>query len=308
MRRKTLNKSLFADISLLFVALVWGSTFVLVQNALSFLEPFSFNGVRFFLAGLLLFGWLCLFQRHQFTYINKRLIFSGMFIGFWLFLGYAFQTLGLLYTTSSKAGFITGLSVVIVPFLSYILLKQRPNILAIVGVFIATIGLYLLTMTDSASLNVGDAFVFICAAGFALHIIFIGKFSKQFPTLLLTAIQILTVAFLSSIFAFLFEDWEDAFRTDVLLTGEVIVALVITSIFATAVAFFIQTNFQKYTKPTRVALIFATEPVFAAATGYFWAGDRLSGSAIFGCLLILFGMIFAELPKKNMLFQRKNAM
>lgn len=290
---------LFADTSLLLVTFIWGATFVLVQSAIAFLEPFSFNGVRFLIAAFLLGGWLLLFERKQFKHINKKLISSGIIIGIFLFIGYAFQTLGLLYTSSSKAGFITGLSVVLVPLFSLLMLKIKPGMNAVIGVLIATFGLYLLTMTDSVSLNIGDGFVFIGAIGFALHIIFTGKYSSNFPTLLLTVVQITTVAVLSIIFALITEDWRLAFSPDVLLQGNVFTALIITSVFATAIAFYAQTNFQKFTTPTRVALIFAMEPVFAAGTAFIWANERLSQSAIIGCILIFAGMIFAELPRKK---------
>jgi drug/metabolite transporter (DMT)-like permease len=198
-----MNRSvIFADVSLLLVAFVWGTTFVLVQNAIAFLEPFSFNGVRFFMAAFLLGGWLVIFEREQLKKINKKLLISGIIMGLFLFIGYAFQTIGLLHTTSSKAGFITGLSVVMVPVFSFMLLKIKPGFNAIIGVSIATAGLYLLTMTDKVSLNIGDAYVLICAVGFALHIIFTGKYSSKYPALLLTVIQVGTVALLSGIFAF----------------------------------------------------------------------------------------------------------
>ncbi|QED48364.1 DMT family transporter [Cytobacillus dafuensis] len=295
-----LKKSvLFADASLLLIAFIWGATFVLVQNAIAFLEPFSFNGVRFSIAAILLGSWLLVFERKQLKHFNKKLIISGIIIGIFLFIGYAFQTLGLLFTSSSKAGFITGLSVVLVPLFSFFLLKIKPGRNAIIGVSIATCGLYLLTMTDSVSLNIGDGYVFICAIGFAMHIILTGKYSSKFPSLLLTVVQILTVAVLSIVFAYLTEDWKQAVRPEVILQGKVLSALIITSVFATALAFFAQTSFQKYTTPTRVALIFATEPVFAAGTAYIWAHERLSYSAIIGCILIFAGMIFAELPRKK---------
>ena len=99
-----MKKPIFADISLLFVTFVWGTTFVLVQNAIGLLEPFSFNGVRFLAAALLLLLWLVIFERKQLAFLNAKIIASGFFIGFWLFLGYATQTVGLLYTTTSKAG------------------------------------------------------------------------------------------------------------------------------------------------------------------------------------------------------------
>jgi drug/metabolite transporter (DMT)-like permease len=187
------------------------------------------------------------------------------------------------------------------------LLKQFPSRNAVIGVSIATVGLFLLTMTDVSSLNIGDGLVFICAISFALQIIFTGKFSNKYPTLLLTVIQISTVAVLSILSVFIFEDWRKSFNVEILLSKDVIVALMITSVLATALAFLIQTNFQKYTTATRVALIFAMEPVFAAIAGYYWADERLSVSALFGCLLIFAGMIFAELPANKFPLLRKKS-
>jgi drug/metabolite transporter (DMT)-like permease len=291
-----MKSSSLADLSLLLVALIWGATFVVVQNAISFLEPLSFNGVRFAIAAILLGLWLFLFERKQLEAFDKNLLTAGLFLGFWLFIGYAFQTLGLLYTSSSKAAFITGLSVIMVPLFTIIFFKKHLGKNAYFGVITATIGLYLLTMTDIAELNMGDAFVLICAIGFASQILLTGKYTNKYPTLLLTVIQIATVSILSSFCAFMFEDWRRAFDSDILLTMEILLALLVTAVFATALAYLIQTKFQKYTTATRVALIFATEPVFAAITGYIWAGDRLSFSAITGCLLIFTGMVIAELP------------
>ncbi|MEH7500545.1 DMT family transporter [Neobacillus drentensis] len=301
-----MKKPIVADLSLLLVTIIWGSTFVLVQNAIDFLEPFSFNSIRFLAAAIILIICLLIFEKEQLKKLDTNLLFSGIFIGFWLFLGYATQTIGLLYTTSSKAGFITGLNVVLVPLFSMMLLKQFPNRNAVFGVLTATIGLFLLTMTDVTSLNRGDGFVFICAVSFALQIIYTGKFSSKYPTLLLTVIQITTVAILSIISSFLFEDWKKSFNPEILFKQDVLIALVITSIFATALAFLIQTGFQKYTSATRVALIFAMEPVFAAITGYYWANERLSYSALVGCFLIFAGMIFAELPTNKIPLLRKS--
>lgn len=300
-----MKKTFLADITLLFVTIVWGSTFVLVQNAISSLRPFSFNGIRFFIAAVVLILWLVFFERKQLRLLNKKLVFTGMFIGFWLFLGYATQTVGLLYTTSSKAGFITGLSVVLVPLFSMILLKQTLSKNAIFGVIIATLGLFLLTATDISGFNIGDVLVLICALSFALHIIFTGKFTDQFPTLLLTIIQLTTVSLLSISSSLLFEDFRASLQSNVLFSSKVFIALFITSVFATALAFLAQTNFQKFTTTTRVALIFAMEPVFAAITGFIWAHDRLTLTAIFGCILIFLGMIFAEMPFKKMISPQK---
>lgn len=301
-----MRRPVFAEISLLLVTLIWGSTFVLVQNAINLLAPFSFNGIRFFVASIFLITILIGFYRKQLNQLNGKLLLSGVFLGFWLFLGYATQTMGLLYTTSSKAGFITGLSVVLVPVFSFLLFKQPPGKNTIFGVLIATVGLFLLTMTDVNGLNAGDGLTFICAISFALQINFTEKYSSKYPTLLLTVIQITTVSILSIISAFIFEDWKKSLNVTILLSQDVFIALIITSIFATALAFLIQTNFQKYTTATKVALIFSMEPVFAAITGYFWAHDRLSGSALLGCLLIFSGMIFSELKVQKLFVFRKN--
>jgi drug/metabolite transporter (DMT)-like permease len=248
------------------------------------------------LAAALLGLWLLLFERRQLKAFDGKLLLAGMTLGFFLFIGYAFQTLGLLYTTSSKAGFITGLSVVMVPLFSVLLFKNTLGLNAYLGIAVATAGLYLLTMTDIASLNAGDGLVLICAFGFAFHILFTGKYARLYPSLALSVVQIAMVSVLSGISALIFEDWKRALNPAVILSAEVLSALLVTAVFATGAAFLIQTKFQKYTTATRVALIFAMEPVFAAITGYFWAGDRLSYSAAAGCLLIFAGMVIAELP------------
>lgn len=294
-----MKKTYFADFTLLLIACIWGATFVVVQNAVLFLEPHTFNAVRFSIAAIFLFLWLILFKRKELKLFNNKLLLSGIAIGFWLFIGYAFQTLGLVDTTSSKAGFITGLSVVLVPVFSLFILKIKPSLNAITGVCIATIGLYFMTMSGSSGVNIGDLLVFICAIGFAMQIVYTGKYSTQFPTLLLTVIQIGTVALFSSISAFFFENWQKVIQPEILFNREVLFALVVTSFFATAFAFFVQTYFQKYTSATHTALIFAMEPVFAAITAYLFANERMSTHGLIGSTLILLGMILAELPMKR---------
>ncbi|WP_051529974.1 DMT family transporter [Anoxybacteroides tepidamans] len=292
-----MKKQWIADASLLAVTFVWGATFVVVQNAISFLEPLSFNAVRFWLAGIFLLVWFLLFDRPSLRQLDRSLLRAGIWMGFWLFSGYALQTIGLLYTTSSKAGFITGLSVVLVPLFSFLFFKQKPTANMALGSVMATFGLYFLTANGEGwSMNRGDLFVLLCAISFAMHIIITGQYSSRHSTFLLTITQIFTVAFLCSIFALIFEDSKKMWDIAILQQREVWTALLVTSLLATAAAFLIQTNFQKYTTAARVALIFAMEPVFAAATAYMWAGERLSSADILGCAGILCGMIVSELP------------
>ncbi|MDW7614643.1 DMT family transporter [Peribacillus simplex] len=290
-----MNKT--ADFSLLFVVFIWGVTFVMVQNALSFLEPFTFNAVRFFMAFVfLLIPYISTLHKKGKNW-NKGLFKAGFHIGVWLFLGYGLQTIGLNYTTPAKTGFITGLSVVMVPVFSLLLLKHRLSRNTIIGVTAATVGLYLMTFADRSNLNIGDLLVFLCAISFAMQIITTARYAKTLPALPLTLIQISTVSLLSYVSAFIFkENHSIIFSSEVMLQKDVWTALLVMAALATAFAFFAQTFFQAYTTPTRVALIFSMEPVFAALSSYILIGEKLTSASIIGCAFIFLGMILADLP------------
>lgn len=290
-----MKKSYLADLILLGVTFTWGATFVLVKEAIDTMPPFTFLAVRFLLGGLVLALFMAAFFRHTFKGMSKEIWLAGTWLGFWLFAGYAFQTFGLMFTTASKAGFITGLSVVLVPFLSLWLLKHPLKKKALLGVAIATVGLGLLSLNRDLSINVGDLLVFCCALSYGMHITLVGRYTVRFHAMPFALIQILATGVFNAIGAFLFEDYTTAWSPQVLFDAWVLSALLICSVIATAFAFVAQNQFQKFTSPTRTALIFATEPVFAAATGFLVAGDRLTAAQVFGCLLILGGMLFAEL-------------
>lgn len=148
-------------------------------------------------------------------------------------------------------------------------------------------------------MNIGDILVLGCAIAFAAHILINGVFSKKISPLLLSTTKVLSVGIFSSFCAFLFEDWEKLFSISLWTNSAFLFALLATSVFATSIAFFIQTAAQKHTSPTRVAIIFAMEPVFAALTGVLVANEQLSISAMLGYLCIFLGMIFVELPSKT---------
>ncbi|MFC4767530.1 DMT family transporter [Effusibacillus consociatus] len=288
------KKSLVADLILLLVTFSWGATFVLVKVAIDTMPPFTFLAIRFAIAAALIFLILLLFKRAHLQ-TDKGLLKAGLVLGFWLFAGYAFQTFGLKYTTASKAGFITGLSVVLVPLFSVWLLRMKLKRPTIIGVITATAGLALLSLDKVEAADFGDALMFLCALSYAMHILLMGKYAPRFKALPLAMYQIAAVAIFNSIGALLVEPWQKAFTKEVLFNPTVDAAIVICAVFATALAFVAQSQFQKFTTPTRTALIFSTEPVFAAVTAYLWADERLSGQAVLGCLFILSGMLFAEL-------------
>lgn len=293
----SLNRSRLADLSLLIVAMMWGCTFLIVQHAVRVLPPLAFNGIRFLGAAVLLALIITVFYRNQWRTINRRMLMHSCLLGLFLFMGYAFQTVGLLYTTTSNAGFITGLSVVLVPFLALLLLKHPISRFTWLSAVLAACGLYLLAFAGSAVMfNRGDFLVFLCAVAFALHIAYTGIFAPKHAALPLAALQMAVVGILSFITSLLFEDMGPIAQTlERLSQPEVLWALLVSIGPTSAFAFWIQTVCQKYTSPSRVAVIFAMEPVFAALTGMWFGGEKLGIAAGLGCLCIFTGMILAEL-------------
>lgn len=291
------NRSHLANLSLLLVAMMWGSTFLIVQHAVRVLPPLAFNGLRFLGATLLLALIIGIFYRHEWKQLSWKMLGHASLLGVFLFMGYAFQTVGLLYTTTSNAGFITGLSVILVPFLSLILLKHPISRYTWISAILAAIGLYLLAFAGSSiSINKGDLLIFLCAIAFALHVAYTAIFAPTYPALLLSTIQMFIVGLLSTLSSLLFEDLGPIHQVaDQLVQPEVLIALLISIGPTSAFAFWIQTVCQKFTSPSRVAIIFATEPVFAAITGVLFGGEILGTLAGIGCICILIGMIIAEL-------------
>ncbi len=274
-----------ADLALAFVALIWGSTFVIVKNALDTVGPLTYVAWRFWLASILL---VALFSR-RLRGIRREEILAGGLIGVWLALGYLFQTVGLKTTTSAKAGFITGLSVVIVPLLATVLLRRPPGRSAIVGIAAATVGLGFLSLNKDLSVQAGDLWVLACAVAFALHIVSVSHFSPHTDPIRLSVVQIAAVAPIATIAAFSFE------TPSLDLPAATWSAIALTGVAATALAFGIQVYVQRFTTSTHTALLFSLEPVFAALFGWWWASESLGVKELIGCGLILAGMLVAEL-------------
>lgn len=282
---KDWRKLLLADGTLIGVAAIWGLTFVTVKNAIELMPPFTFNFYRFTLATLV----MLVFALPRCRCVHKSTIPAGLLLGLFLFAGYSLQTVGLLYTTASHAGFITGLSVVFVPLISTFLTRRFPGGGVIAGALFATAGLALLS-GNLSRLNIGDILVLFCALSFALHIIFVGKYSRDHSTVWLVTLQIGTVAVLSGISSFFFETGANQF------VSASWPALVITALLATCLAFFMQNYMQKFTTPNHTAIIFTTEPVFAAVFAVWLLNESLHAMAYWGGGLILAGMLMAEFP------------
>ena len=219
---------------------------------------------------------------------------GGGLAGTFLYSGYLFQTLGLRLTTAPKSAFLTGFTSLMVPLLTRIVYKTRPQVREVVGVLVATLGLGLMTLQGNiGSIGRGDLLTLVCALGFAAHIVTLGHFSENMSFEILAISQLASAAILGWVFMAGLErpdaDWRPA----------VIWAILITGVLATAAAFTIQAWAQQFTTSTRTALIYMLEPVFAWATSYVLVGEGLSGRAAVGAALILSGVLLVELKLLN---------
>src|SRR5580704_5981032 len=275
------------DLSLVGVCLIWGATFILVKRALADISTLLFLTLRFTAATVV----LAVIFRKQFRSPNLRMsLRAGVAAGLCLFSGYVLQTFGLKYTSASKTGFLTGLYIPLVPLFSGLIYKKIPQVFELCGVAAAFAGMALMTIqTDLGNINRGDLLVAGCAVVYAFHILLLGHFAGSANLGVLIVTQIATGM---GIGAGTFW-WAEPVH--VKWTANVWVALVVTSLLATALAFSVQTWAQRYSSPTRTALIFSMEPVFAWATSYAMAGEVLSKRAAFGGMLILAGILIVEL-------------
>jgi drug/metabolite transporter (DMT)-like permease len=285
-------RSLKAHLLLVLMTLIWGSTFVLIKQALNDSSPLVLNAVRMALAGVL----LAIFYWKQITKLTRPALIAGVTVGFFLYLGYALQTSGLRLTTPSKSAFLTGTSTVMVPLLLVAIWRTHIHLWRVVGIVLALAGLFLMTvpggganLADFAKVNLGDILSIGCAVGFAFHIVFVGRASQRFPFEQIAVLQISTAAVLMAVTAPLLE--HPHFHPN----GTVIATILITGIFGTAVAFTVQAWAQQFTPATHTALIFNLEPVFAWLTSFVYLKERLGLRAGAGALLILGGVLVSEL-------------
>ncbi len=277
-----------ADLLLFSVTIFWGSTFIIVKKSIEIMPTFAFLSLRFWLASVIL---ITLF----FTKLKKldtKILRDGTLLGVMLFLSYAFQTVALEYSKASVVGFLTGLNVVMVPVMSALIIKKPPRIYSQIGVFLALIGVFMMSLKgERLYLSLGDSLAIICAFFVSVHILMTDRFSRKYDTYLLTTVEITVLAILSTITSLIKEPYLIPYH----FNNYLIASLIITSVFATVYAFVIQTTMQQYTTPTKTALIFTMEPVMSAVFGYALGGEVLTITGYIGSLIIFTGLIVAEL-------------
>jgi drug/metabolite transporter (DMT)-like permease len=278
------NKALVSSIALAIVALCWGAAYSVIKDALISIQPFQLMTLRFGLSSILLS--LIFFKRLK--RITKKDLYRGLIIGAFMFLAFLTMIIGLSYTTASKQAFLIGSYVLIVPFFAWIISKQRPGSYAIIGALLATIGIGLLTLNGSLSINKGDIISILCSIFFACHMVSIEYFSKEADPIISTIIQFTITAILFIILTGIFESYKINF------TSHTIKGVAYIVVISTVIAFAIQNVAQKYISATSTALILTLESGFGGVCAIIFLKELMTPQMIIGGIIILIGIITEE--------------
>jgi drug/metabolite transporter (DMT)-like permease len=287
----TVTNRFKAHCALMACSFFWGVTFVVVKNALVDISVFAYLSARFMLGALPMI-WI---YRDDLRNLTRDEAWAGIQVGLFMAGGYAFQTAGIARTTPSKAAFITGLSVVLVPIFLAVFWRRKIGAWAWGGAAGSFAGLYFLTVPAEgfSRLNHGDLLVMGCAVLYALQIIFIARFTGKYSLGALSCLQVILTGVLSTIAVPIL----DVTRLEhffVRFTPQLEFGVIVTAIFTTALAYPLLVWGQSHTTATNTALILTSEPVFAAITSFVVLHERLGGRALAGAILILSGIAIAE--------------
>jgi drug/metabolite transporter (DMT)-like permease len=275
---------------LLFCTLIWGATFIVTKEGLHDVSPMLLTAFRYGLASLLFIPFVFKSLRE----IGTSTVRYGIILGVLSFCGIATQTMGLQYTTASKSSFITAMCVVLTPLCQIWIEHRAPKAGNWLGIAFVTLGLYFLTSPGGGSFNRGDAWTLLCAVLFAIYIVLIDLFAKKSPPLQLTAIQMITAATLAG-FGNLFE--KSYWHLTLPLAG----AIAYLAIPATVFTLWAHTQYQRFSTPTRAAVIFTLEPLIASLMAYALIGEQLHRTGWIGGALILTGLLISQLSKEKSL-------
>ena len=285
---------------LFLTAFIWGTAFVAQSVGMDHIGPFAFNAVRSYVGGVALIPVILFFnrrktaQQRQTEQANRKtLILGGVCCGTALAVASLFQQVGIQYTTVGKAGFITALYIVIVPILG-IFFHKKVGMKLWVSVVIAIVGLYLLCMTGSFALQLGDLLILICAFCFSGHILVIDYFSPKVDGVQMSCIQFFTAAVLSTVVMFFVEGVPSV--QDVLLSW---IPVLYCGVMSSGVAYTLQIIGQKGVNPTIASLVMSLESVIAVLAGWIILGESMSSREIMGCVLMFAAIILAQLPDKK---------
>jgi drug/metabolite transporter (DMT)-like permease len=283
------KKTSWAAISLVAVAASWGAAFVLMKDAINEQPFYDFLAIRFTIATAV----MVLAKPKMLKTLDAKMVKHGVILGLLLSLGYITQTIGLELSTAAITGFITGLYVVLTPLFGWFIFKKRVGKKLIAGVILATIALGMISITG-VGFEVGQIWVMVCAIFFAAHIVGLSIWSPGKDVYTLTVLQLATVGAVSWIGSF----WNDgAYQSPADSTGWF--AVIFTAVFATALAFFIQTWAQSLMDASRVAILLTSEVVWAALIAVAVGQEVLGVRTIIGGAIMVAAMLIVEWPSKK---------
>ncbi|MFC1739023.1 DMT family transporter [Planctomycetota bacterium] len=292
-------KVLKYDTVFLTAAVIWGFAFVAQRVGMRHVGPFTFMAVRFFLGSIFLVPLLFITGGKNINLKNSGdgpghnfFLFGCSMAGLVLFLGAAFQQCGIVYTTAGKAGFITGLYVIIVPILG-LLWGHRTGFGTWLGAILAAAGLYLLSITGKFAIGIGDLLVFFSAFFWAGHVLIIGRLSGRFEPIRIALFQYSVCCVLSLIMAIITEEIVVERILDALIP------ILYAGIMSTGIAFTLQVVAQRYAHPSHAAIMLSMEAVFAVVGGWLILGEIMSLRNLAGCGLMLCGMIISQLNSRK---------
>lgn len=286
-------RKLFHSFLLLLTAVIWGFAFVAQSVGMEYVEPFTFNCVRSIIGGITLIPVIMFTNRKKSrkkTKANDNVVIGGICCGLCLFGGMTLQQIGIQYTTTGKAGFITACYIVLVPVVSFFLLKKKCSSTTWFGVVLAVIGLYLLCIKSGFSLGKGDMYVMLCAVMYTFHILVIDYFNTKADPVKMSCVQFFVVGAISAVLMFRFE------TPDINLIIQAWKPILYAGVMSTGVGYTLQIIGQKGLNPTLASLIMSLESVFSVVGGYLLLGEAFSQREIIGCVLMMIAIILAQIP------------
>lgn len=279
---------------LILVTVIWGGGFVASDMALESMKPFQIMMVRFLLASVLM-GVISRGQRKSEEKLKDRAgaIKAGVLMGVTLFMGFAFQIIGLQYTTPSKNAFLTALNVVIVPFIAFVILKKKIGAKRIIGAVMSVLGVALLSLNGDFTVSLGDGLTLFCAVGFAFQIFFTSEFVKKYPASVLNTVQMFTAFVLSAISLMIFGE------NDFQVTTQGWLSALYLGVVSTTICYLLQTACQKYIDETKAAIILSMESVFGTIFSILILHEVVTVRMVIGCAVILAAVIISNMSETS---------
>ena len=279
-------KQYIGDGLLLITAIVWGSGFVVTAIALEYLTAYQVMAGRFMFAAII----LSIVFRKKFKTFTKAVVWKGAVLGTILYIGFAFQTVGLEYTTPSKNAFLTAVNIVIVPLIAYFVYKRRVDCFETVGAILAIVGIGFLTLEGSmATINIGDILTLICAVAFAFDIFYTNHFVKTENAISLTIVQFITAAILGVSAVLIQGDMPTS------IENEAVLAIIYLAVFSTTIAYVCQNVGFKYTTATKGAIILSLEALFGMIFSVLFLHEAMTARLIIGAAIIMGAILLTEL-------------